>query len=102
MPPPFEYGKVHLYDELKHLALRQQLDDAQNARPIIIANCKTISNQIDITLNNAAINRDTLFTKSSINRYFGVLSHLRKEGLFGQILAFILRLLSFKFITKYL
>lgn len=92
---PFEYGSVHLYDELKYLALRQKLDDVQNAKEISLEKCLSLSKSIEKTLENASINRNALFTKRSIDKFFGITSHLRKSGFFGKALAFLIEKLSF-------
>lgn len=92
---PFEYGTVHLYDELKHLALRQKLQNAQIVSPPNLSTCLTISKEIEKVLDDASINRSVIFTKKSIDKFFGITAHLRKSGFFGKILAFLLEKLSF-------
>ncbi|MEP7321413.1 MAG: hypothetical protein ABI761_05815 [Saprospiraceae bacterium] len=78
---PLTYGSVHLFDELKHLALRQELDAAQMAIPQNCNKALKISGEIQKVLQQATIKRDALFTKESVNDSFGIESNLRKAGI---------------------
>ena len=90
MPLPFTYGEVHLYDELKHLALQHQLQNAKQANPVDLKLCLSLNAQIEKVLKDADDRRNALYTKDSIDAFLGVQSHLRKSGFFGKILAFLI------------
>ncbi len=88
---PFKYGTVHLYDELKHLALLEkiQLEQKEDFKE----NCETLlhtSEQIENVAKNASKYRSAWYTYDSIAAFFGVTNALRKSGFLGKFLAFFL------------
>jgi hypothetical protein len=78
---PFNYGTVFLLDELVHLALRQELDTAQGSNPQNLNKAIKISAEIHKTLQAAAIKRDALFTKQSVDGHFGIKAAIKKAGI---------------------
>ncbi|MEO5582069.1 MAG: hypothetical protein ABIR66_05220 [Saprospiraceae bacterium] len=89
---PFEYGKVHLYDELKFRAYRQKLLALQQPGSPDDNTVKAfeLSQQIQTILNSAEIKRRALFTESSVYDHFGVIAQIYNSGFAGRILAFFL------------
>ncbi len=87
---PLEYRTVHLYDELKYLALREELDKLQNSGQASPTELQKLSSKIAVVLQEAELKRDAFYSKQSVNAFFGIRAHLRKEGFFGKILAFLL------------
>lgn len=89
---PFKYGTVHLYDELKHLALQEKIKlDQKNYN--LPENCETILNtsmQMERVLKEASIKRSAWYSFESVAAFFGVTNALRKSGFLGKVLAFFL------------
>lgn len=88
---PFKYGTVHLYDELKHLALLEKIHVDQ--KDDFKENCETLlhtSEQVEKVLKDASIYRFAWYTYDSIAAFFGVTNALRKTGFLGKVLAFFL------------
>jgi hypothetical protein len=90
---PFEYGTVHLYDELKFRAYRQKLLGFHNSSPIgpNVIDAYDISNKMQTTLKDAEIKRRALFSESSIYNHFGVIAQIYNTGFAGRIIAFFLK-----------
>ncbi len=87
---PIEYRQVHLYDELKYLALRERLNDAQrNQAPNSIELLK-LSTKMNEILQAAEIKRTAFYSKESVQAFFGIQGHLRKQGRIGRFLAYII------------
>lgn len=76
---PFNYETVFLFDELVHLALRQELDKAQDSSPQNLNKALKISAEIQTTLQVASVKRDALFTKKSVDGHFGIKAAIKKS-----------------------